>query len=108
MKLLRLIWKEAAGMFVDGGSLALMTVALIAIVTVLVAGLNLSPALAEALLPRGLGLIRIASVYRAAGKRSGNVPMPAFQPPSDRPAGKGPGRAAAQPASTSVGQSTPR
>jgi hypothetical protein len=66
MNLLRLIWKETVGMFVDDGSLALMAVALIAIVTALVAGLKLSPAFAEALLPLGLGLILIASVYRAS------------------------------------------
>jgi len=66
MNILRLIGKETVGLFVDDGSLALMAIALIAVVTVLVAVLKLSPAFAEALLPLGLGLILIASVYRAS------------------------------------------
>jgi len=65
MSVLKLIWKEAAGMFVDDGSLALMSVLLIAVVTGLVAGAGLSPALAEAALPLGLALVLVASVHRA-------------------------------------------
>ena len=80
MKFLRIIWKETVGMFVDDGSLALMAIVLIAIVTLLVVGLKLSPAFAEGLLPLGLGLILIASVYRASKRSAGKGP-------TDGPAG---------------------
>ncbi len=82
MNILRIIWKETVGMFVDDGNLALLAIALIAIVTVLVAGLKLSPALAEAALPLGLGLILIASVYRACKRSAGKSPSQ-----TDGPAG---------------------
>lgn len=64
MRILRMIWDEAFGLFVDDGALALQVVALIAALTALVKLAGLSPLVAAGLLILGLLVILASSLWR--------------------------------------------
>lgn len=66
MKIIRTIAKEFFGMFVDDGSLALLALALVVIITAAVKLLALPPLLGGALLLIGCIAILLQSVRRAA------------------------------------------
>ncbi len=68
MMLLRMIWGELVGLFVDDGALALQVVVLIAAVTVAVKLLGLAPLLAAALVLVGCLAILGFSLQRAKAK----------------------------------------
>ena len=66
MSVLKSIFTEFLGLFVDDGALALWSVVLIAIVTVLVKVLGVPPLMGAALLVLGCVAIIAESVLRAA------------------------------------------
>lgn len=66
MNAIRLVAKEFFGMFVDDGSLALLALLLVAVVTVAVKLLALPPLVGGALLLVGCLAILLLSVRRAA------------------------------------------
>ncbi|MBN9310927.1 hypothetical protein [Devosia sp.] len=71
MNLLKAVWKEAIGLFVDDELLAGLCVALIAVATVAVLWLTMPPLVAGAVLLIGCILILGWSVGTAAGRRNG-------------------------------------
>jgi len=71
MNLLKSVWKEAIGLFVDDELLAGLCVALIAVATVAVLWLTIPPLVAGVVLLIGCILILGWSVARAAGRRNG-------------------------------------
>lgn len=64
MTLLKMIWDETFGLFVDDGALALQVVALIAALTAAVKLAGLPPLMAGGLLIAGLLAILAASLWR--------------------------------------------
>ena len=70
MNLLKNIYSELLGLFVDDGALALWSIFLVAIVTVFVKILGLPPLWAAALLVLGCVAILSESVMRAARRDS--------------------------------------
>jgi hypothetical protein len=69
MKLLRLLFSEIAGMFVENGSLALQSLLLIAVVTAAVEFLAVPAGWAAAALVAGCAAILASSVYGASRPR---------------------------------------
>ena len=70
MTVIRLVFKELVGMFVDDGSLALLALILIALVTAAVKLLALPPLIGGLLLLAGCLAILLESVRRAARGRA--------------------------------------
>jgi len=70
MTVIRLVFKELVGMFVDDGSLALLALILIALVTAAVKLLALPPLIGGLLLLAGCLAILLQSVRRAARGRA--------------------------------------
>jgi|AraplaL_Col_mTSA_1032028.scaffolds.fasta_scaffold20773_2 hypothetical protein len=70
MNAIRLVFKELVGMFVDDGSLALLALVLIALITVAVKLLALPPLIGGLLLLAGCLAILLESVRRAARGRT--------------------------------------
>ena len=68
MNLLRQIWDELVGMFIDDGALATQTAILVAVVALAVKFLGISALWASALLIPGCIVILGASVMRARKK----------------------------------------
>ncbi|TPI13659.1 hypothetical protein FJW06_13105 [Mesorhizobium sp. B4-1-3] len=66
MSVIRLVFKELIGMFVDDGSLALLALVLIAVVTAAVKLLALPPLVGGVLLLAGCLAILLESTRRAA------------------------------------------
>jgi hypothetical protein len=69
MTILRIIWEELIGMFIDDGALALLAIALIVCITVAVKILSIDPLLGGGLLLFGYLLILAESVSRYARKK---------------------------------------
>lgn len=69
MIVLKLIWDEILGMFVDDGALALQAVVLIAVVAGLVKGLGLSPLVGGVLLLVGCLVALGLSLLRKTRRR---------------------------------------
>jgi hypothetical protein len=70
MNVIRLVFKELVGMFVDDGSLALLALILIALITAAVKLLALPPLIGGLLLLAGCLAILLESVRRAARGRA--------------------------------------
>ena len=68
--MIRLVFKELVGMFVDDGNLALLALILIALVTAAVKVLGLPPLVGGVLLLAGCLAILLESTRRAAGGRA--------------------------------------
>lgn len=69
MKLLQLIYKEILGLFVDDGSLAVLSLVLVAFVAGLVKLLALPPLLGAAILLVGCLAVLVESVVRGSKPR---------------------------------------
>ncbi|MER9882991.1 hypothetical protein [Mesorhizobium sp. M0118] len=74
MNVIRLAAKEFFGMFVDDGSLALLALVLVAVITTVVKLLALPPLLGGGLLLLGCLAILLQSVRRAAQLRQNSKP----------------------------------
>lgn len=70
MELLKIIWTEFIGLFIDDGALALLTLAVIAVVVVAVKYLGLSPMVGGILLVIGYLAILAESVLRFARQKN--------------------------------------
>jgi hypothetical protein len=71
MTILRIIWEELIGMFIDDGALALFALALITTVSVAVKFAGLDPLVGGGLLLVGYLAILAESVHRFALKKRG-------------------------------------
>jgi hypothetical protein len=71
MTILRIIWEELIGMFIDDGALALFVLALIALVTVAIKWAGLDLLIGGGFLLVGYLAILAESVHRFAAKKRG-------------------------------------